>query len=79
MTQFNLVAKLISENEKDITYSFSDTSLFKKEGMYYLFTSVFRNNKYELKMFYSNRLFGPYNYYGENPLIADNISGRMGG
>ncbi len=71
--------RLYQENESTGTFildsillegsKFVDSFLFKKDDIYYLFTSIqYQDNSYDLKLYYSNNLKGGYEEHPMSPL-----------
>ncbi len=81
LTQFNLVNKLIERKkakEKPLI-DYCDSSVYKNEDKYYLFTSECSKNLYALRLFYSDYLNGPYFEHIMSPVVRSNKTGRCGG
>ena len=80
LTSFHLVKKLMEETEADkFTMSFADTSIYKKEDIYYLHTTVGDSGENQLRLYYSKNLLGPYEEHGQSPIITSDKIGRNAG
>ena len=67
------------ERPKEIIYNFCDNVLYKKEGVYYLFTSTWDGTAYKLELYTSDKLDGQYKAHPCSPIRYDNKYGRNGG
>lgn len=67
------------EEQNDITFDFADSCIHKKEGVYYLFTSIMKDNKYYLELYISDLLDGKYVRHPMSPVCEGNRYGRCGG
>lgn len=81
LTQFTFVRKLVEQpRTKDICFNYSDSHILKKDGVYYLFTSVSYNWKYDLELYYAdNLLTGEFKKHPKSPVCQGNEYGRCGG
>ena len=67
------------EAQTGIKYDFADSSLYKKDDVYYLFTSVYKNEEYSLELYTSQSLKGPYSLHSASPICVGNKYGRCAG
>lgn len=58
---------------------YCDSSIIKKDDVFYLFTTVNRGEGNELHLFYSDRLDGEYMPHPQSPLFVSDKYGRNGG
>ena len=81
LDSFSLVTNIFEQPErpKGIVYNFCDNVLYKKEGVYYLFTSTWDSIAYKLELYISDKLEGPYKAHPSSPIRYDNKYGRNGG
>lgn len=66
-------------NDSSVSISFCDTSIHKKEGVYYMHTTRRCNGVNTLELYTSDSLFGPYVKHPSSPILADNKYGRNAG
>lgn len=79
-TSFHLVKKLVIQPEtKNLTMSFADTSICKKNGVYYLHTTVGISGVNQLELYYADNIFGPYTKHKASPVLTSNKYGRDAG
>lgn len=69
------------ENEWDgIKYDYADSCLYKKDGLYYLFSSIFlKEGCYLLELYISDKLEGDYKPHPASPICIGNKYGRCAG
>ena len=81
LTEFALVRKLVEQpRTKDICFNYCDSHILKKDGVYYLFTSVSYRWKYDLELYYSDDLLkGEFQKHPMSPVCQGNEYGRCGG
>ncbi|MCM1139380.1 MAG: hypothetical protein NC453_12490 [Muribaculum sp.] len=82
LTSWQYVKTLLSEesiNADGIELSFCDSSLLKRQGIWYLFTTVVRYHTNELLLFTSDSLEGPFVQHPLNPIERSNRYGRNAG
>lgn len=80
LTHFSLKQKIMSrEMAEDIVADYSDTSVYKKDDIYYLHTTVNYNGDNVLELYTSNNLFGPYAKHPQSPIVKGMKFGRNGG
>ena len=81
LTGFSFVRKLVEQTRtKDICFNYCDSHILKKDGIYYLFTSVSYNWKYNLELFYTDDLLnGEFIKHSMSPVCQGNEFGRCGG
>lgn len=60
-------------------FSFSDSSIYEKDGFFYLMTSVNDGQKNILKLFVSDRLDGEYKEHPQSPICVNNQYSRNAG
>ena len=81
LTSFSL-HKVIMER-KDIpvnmVYDYADSCIYKKDGLYYLFTSTKTKESYYLHLYISEKLEGPYKEHPATPIVKSNAIGRCAG
>ena len=63
----------------EIKFDFADSCIYKKNGVYYLFTSYYKNDVYYLELYTSNSLKGPYTQHPASPVCKGNKYGRCAG
>lgn len=81
LTEFKLVKKLL-EQHKDMVcrIGYGDTSIYKKEGKYYLMTMLQHEEPVNiLELYVSDALEGPYIPHPCSPIAKDNKIGRDAG
>lgn len=81
LTEFRLVKKLL-EQSKDMVcrIGYGDTSIYKKEGKYYLMTMLQHEEPVNiLELYVSDALEGPYLPHPCSPIAKDNKIGRDAG
>lgn len=81
LTEFRLVKKLL-EQPKDMVcrIGYGDTSIYKKEGKYYLMTMLQHEKPVNiLELYVSDALQGPYIPHPCSPIAKDNKIGRDAG
>jgi hypothetical protein len=59
--------------------SYVDSHIFKKEDIYYLFTTLKKDGNYMLQLFTSNNIEGPFKMHKISPLKTGRKFGRSGG
>ena len=74
LTKWRL-CKIIMEDE----LPWSDSVIYKKDGMYYLFTSHDLNSTQSQHLFISEKLFGPYREHPSSPIYEGRDGGRNAG
>lgn len=81
LTEFTFVRKLVEQpRTKDICFNYCDNHILKKDGVYYLFTSVSYRWKYDLELYYSDDLLnGQFQKHPMSPICQGNEFGRCGG
>lgn len=82
LTNFRFVKDLIRRDlktESKPSIDFCDSSILKKDGIYYLFTSDKLSDTYRLRLFYSETLNGDYIEHPKSPIVCSNKYGRCGG
>lgn len=81
LTNFSFVKNLIEEDGDYVqsNISFSDSSITKKDDLYYLFTTINRGKVNELKLYFSKYLEGPYCEHPMSPIVNSQKYGRNGG
>lgn len=65
--------------DSNIEYDWCDSCIYKKEGVYYLFTSIKTKATYYLQLFYSDVLEGPYKEHPQSPVSFGDKVGRCAG
>ena len=82
LTKFELHKVLIQRPIKErefIRFDFADSCVYKKEGIYYLFTSYNDGEKYFLELYFSENLNGSYKKHPQSPICIGNKYSRCGG
>lgn len=81
LTEFMFVRNLVEQpRTKDICFNYCDSHILKKDGIYYLFTSVSYNWKYDLELYYTDDLLnGQFQKHPMSPVCQGNEYGRSGG
>lgn len=79
LTEFRLVKKLIGQDDDNLDFSFSDSSVVERDGMYYLFTTVRKGGVNQLRLFCSNEFMGEYHEHPKSPICVSNKYGRNAG
>lgn len=81
LSKWEYVKTLVSEDDKvsDVELSFCDSSICIHNGIYYLFTTIVRNNTNELHIYYSNCLESDFIKHSKNPVVVSNEYGRCAG
>lgn len=59
--------------------NYSDSSIYKNLNCYYLMTTIRKNGENQLKLYYADRLFGPYLEHVNSPIAVSNKYGRNAG
>ena len=75
--------KVILEREQEkwasIKYDFADSCVYKKDGLYYLFTSYFDGANYYLELYVADALEGPYTLHKDSPVCTGTKFARCAG
>jgi hypothetical protein len=81
LTEFTFVRNLVEQSRtKDICFNYCDSHILKKDGIYFLFTSVSYNWKYDLELCYTDDLLkGQFLKHPMSPVCQGNEFGRCGG
>lgn len=81
LTSFALDSTLIREDNKnkEVDIDYSDSSVYKKESLYYLMTTRRVNGTYTLYLYVSDNLHGPYRVHPMSPVCISNKYGRNAG
>ena len=79
LTHFSHYQTLVSKDVVNIEIGYADSSVFKKEGTYYLITSMERQRINYLYLFTSDSLEGPYKEHPMSPVSISAKYGRNGG
>ena len=81
LTKFELDSILMHRYEKDdnIIFDFADNVLYKKNDIYYLFTSILVKDGYLLQLYISSTLRGPYREHPCSPICHSMKYGRNAG
>lgn len=67
------------KSPKNLRFDFADNCIYKKDGVYYLFTSYCNDKTYVLQLFTSNKFDGVYKEHPASPLTSSNKYGRCAG
>lgn len=81
LSKFTFVRNLVEQpRTKDICFNFCDSHILKKDGIYYLFTSVSYRWRYDLELYYTADLLnGQFQKHPMSPVCQGNEYGRSGG
>lgn len=81
LTSFTYVRTLLKQDRYEGLYcNYADSHIYKKDGIYYLFTSYLKDWKQHQMIFYSeNLLNGDFIVHPQSPVIINNECGRNGG
>lgn len=82
LTDFKLHKVILErpEAERDgIRFDFADSCIYKKDGVYYLFTSIMKDDTYSLEIYIADSLEGDYKPHPMSPIHSGNKYGRCGG
>lgn len=82
LSSFSKYATLVKRTEEwdNVMYDYNDSCFIKRDGIYYLFTTVVRPPEVnELQLRVSTSITGPYEEHPYSPLVIDNIHGRCAG
>jgi len=81
LTDFAFVRNLVEQpRTEDICFNYCDSHILRKDGIYYLFTSVSYNWKYDLELYYTDDLLnGQFLKHQMSPVCQGNEYGRCGG
>lgn len=79
LTEFRFVKKLIEQDDDNLDFSFSDSSVVERDGTCYLFTTVRKDGVNQLKLFCSKEFLGQYHEHPESPICVSNKYGRNAG
>ena len=81
LSKFELDSVLMRRMEKNeqIIFDFADNVLYKKDDIYYLFTSIFDSKGYQLQLYTSLSLRGPFVSHPCSPICHNLEFGRNAG
>ncbi len=80
LTCFTHVATILKQRkDQNIEISYSDASVYKKDGKYYLMVTVMKNGVNHLLLYYADSLKGPYKEHPSSPLVVGMKYGRNAG
>ena len=79
LTSFSLYKTLLQKEVKETEIGFADTSVFKKDNLYFLMTSVERQRTNYLYLYFAFQADGPYVEHSCSPVCASSKYGRNGG
>lgn len=81
LTKFFFVKNLFERDKRPagVIFDYADNVLYKKEGIYYLFTSLLDEKGYYLQLYTAHSLEGPYELHPSTPLQYNKKYGRNGG
>lgn len=81
LTQFEIDTVLMRREQKDdnVIFDYADNVLYKKDGIYYLFTSILDKDGYRLLLYSSPALRGPYTEHPSSPVCHSHKYGRNAG
>lgn len=80
-SSFVLEKKLMDRTDgfENIKYDYADSSILRKDGLYYLITSYHTGTTYKAEIYCSKDLFGEYVPFQNNPICESLKYGRCGG
>lgn len=80
LTDFTLERVLISKQRTDeVKFNYCDSHLLKKDGVWFLFSSIAYNWTYYLELYYSDDLHHDFIKHPASPIYVGNDFGRSGG
>ena len=81
LTKFSFVKNLFERDKRPegVIFDYADNVLYKKEEVYYLFTSLLDEKGYYLQLYIASSLEGPYKLHPSTPLQHNKKYGRNGG
>lgn len=81
LTSFSLYRVIMKRDEipSDMVYDFADSCIHKKDGKYYLFTSIKTVDQYYLNLYMADNLEGPYTEHPCSPIVTGDKLGRCAG
>lgn len=80
LTSFSLYKKILEHTDSSlIRTDYCDSSIIKKDDIYYLMTTVNYGKGNTLELYYSDRFDGEYIKHPMSPLMTNNKYGRCGG
>ncbi|MCI9078410.1 MAG: glycoside hydrolase family 32 protein [Lachnospiraceae bacterium] len=79
LSEFKYVMTLMENDDKDLLVDFSDTSIYIKDGIFYLMTTINENGVNQLELYLSDSLKGPYRKHPCSPISVSNKYGRNAG
>ena len=80
LTSFSLYRIIMKRDEipSDMVYDFADSCIHKKDGKYYLFTSIKTVEQYYLYLYMADNLEGPYTEHPCSPIVTGDSCDRPG-
>lgn len=81
LTSFSLHKVILQRSviPEDLVYDYADSCIYKKDGVYYLFTSTMTKESYYLHLYTSDCLEGPFTEHPQTPILKSNKTGRCAG
>jgi len=79
LTHFSLYKTLVHRESTDKGNGYADSSVYKKDGLFYLFSSIERNGENIQYLFTSDKITGPYCKHPSSPICSGQKYGRCGG
>lgn len=82
LTKFELYKVILEREEKQsqaMIFDYADSSLYKKNGVFYLFTSYYKESTYYLELYTSDRFDGGFELHPMSPVCVGNKYARCGG
>lgn len=81
LESFSLVKFIFNQEKRPdgIESNFCDNIIYKKNNIYYLFTSIYDGKNYRLELYFAERLDGSYRLHPLSPIVLGNKFGRNGG
>ncbi|UKK56818.1 glucosamine inositolphosphorylceramide transferase family protein [Prevotella communis] len=81
LSHFSFLSTIVKHDERvsDVQIDYSDSSLYIKDDVYYLMTSIKENNRNNLLLYYSKNLTGPFIKHPSSPIVTSMKYGRNAG
>lgn len=82
LSNFQLHKVILERDNKDwneIKFDYADSCIYKKDSLYYLFTSYCDAKQYHLELYVSDKLDSGYKKHPMSPICSGNKYGRCGG
>lgn len=79
LNHFSFYKTILKKKVVESEIGYADSSIYKKDGLYYLVTSIERNRNNKLYLYTSDTLLGPYKVHPCSPICSSSKYGRNGG